>query len=133
MQSRVGTTKLLVDAINATPEESRPKVCFCLTQHVPKCTSPNFAHSLTHIAQVLVSSSAVGFYGVSENATFDESSPPGGDFLSEVCQKWEAEANRADTRVVIIRTGIVMSTEGGALAKMLPIFELFLGTLRFQL
>lgn len=84
------------------------------------------SHTL-RVVQVLVSSSAVGFYGVSENATFDESSPSGADFLSQVCQKWEAEANRADTRVVVVRTGIVMSTEGGALAKMLPIFDMFLG------
>lgn len=68
---------------------------------------------------------------MSENQTFDESSPSGGDFLSQVCMKWEAEANQADTRVVVIRTGIVMSTEGGALAKMLPIFEMFLGTTCF--
>ena len=76
---------------------------------------------------MLVSSSAVGFYGVSETQTFDESSPSGSDFLSRVCQKWEEEANRAETRVVVVRTGIVMSTEGGALAKMLPIFDMFLG------
>lgn len=77
-----------------------------------------------------MSSSAVGFYGVSENQTFDESSPSGGDFLAQVCQNWEAEANKAKTRVVVVRTGIVMSTEGGALAKMLPMFEMFLGALR---
>lgn len=79
--------------------------------------------------QVLVSSSAVGFYGVSEKVTFDESSPSGSDFLSRVCQNWEAEANRAETRVVVVRTGIVMATEGGALAKMLPMFDMFLGML----
>jgi uncharacterized protein len=76
---------------------------------------------------VFVSSSAVGFYGVSDSATFDEDSPSGHDFLSQVCQRWEAEANKAETRVVVIRTGIVMATEGGALAKMLPMFEMFLG------
>ncbi len=71
--------------------------------------------------QVLVSASAIGFYGASETATFDESSPAGSDFLAEVCQAWEAEAQRATeagVRVVILRIGIVLGL-GGAIAKML--------------
>lgn len=80
---------------------------------------------------VLVSSSAVGFYGTSETASFSESSPPGGDFLAKLCVEWEAEAARASekgkTRVVTVRTGIVLAKEGGALAKMLPVFSLFAG------
>lgn len=80
---------------------------------------------------VLVSSSAVGFYGTSETASFSESSPSGDDFLAKLCVEWEAEAARASgegkTRVVTIRTGIVLAKEGGALAKMLPVFSLFAG------
>ena len=80
---------------------------------------------------VLVSSSAVGFYGTSETASFSESSPSGGDFLAKLCVEWEAEAARAagkgKTRVVTIRTGIVLAKEGGALAKMLRVFSLFAG------
>ena len=80
---------------------------------------------------VLVSSSAVGFYGTSETASFSESSPSGDDFLAKLCVEWEAEAARAaekgKTRVVTIRTGIVLAKEGGALAKMLPVFSLFAG------
>eukprot|EP00884_Botryococcus_braunii_P001121 jgi/Botrbrau1/11009/Bobra.101_1s0007.1 len=100
--SRVGTTKKIVAAINACPEAERPKV--------------------------LVSTSAVGFYGTSDTASFAESSSAGSDYLAEVCQQWEAAANEAQVdRVVIIRTGIVLAKEGGALGKMLPMFQIFVG------
>ncbi|MEM7772979.1 MAG: TIGR01777 family oxidoreductase [Cyanobacteria bacterium P01_A01_bin.37] len=78
---------------------------------------------------VLVSSSAIGYYGMSETATFDESSPPGNDFLATVCKEWEAAAQPVTTmgtRLVIVRTGIVIGM-GGALAKMLTPFKLFAG------
>ncbi|MBD2124122.1 TIGR01777 family oxidoreductase [Trichocoleus sp. FACHB-262] len=78
---------------------------------------------------VLVNASAVGYYGTSETATFDENSAAGKDFLAQVCQTWEAEAQKvkdSGTRLVIVRTGIVLGM-GGALAKMLPPFKLFAG------
>lgn len=78
---------------------------------------------------VLVNSSAVGYYGTSETLQFDETSAPGHDFLAEVCQKWEAAAqqvNASDTRLAIIRTGIVLGM-GGVIAKMLLPFQLFAG------
>ena len=79
---------------------------------------------------VLINASAIGYYGTSETATFDEDSPGGNDFLAEVCKKWEAEAQKvkeAGVRLVILRTGIVLDKDGGALAKMLPPFKLFAG------
>jgi hypothetical protein len=78
---------------------------------------------------VLVNSSAIGYYGTSETATFDETSRAGQDFLAEVCQAWEAAAQKATelgTRVVVLRTGIVLGM-GGALGKMLTPFKLFAG------
>ncbi|MGK7891754.1 MAG: TIGR01777 family oxidoreductase [Leptolyngbyaceae cyanobacterium] len=78
---------------------------------------------------VLINSSAIGYYGTSETATFDEASTPGDDFLAEVCKKWEAEAQKVTetgTRLVIIRTGIVLGM-GGAIAKMYKPFQLFAG------
>lgn len=78
---------------------------------------------------VLVNSSAIGYYGTSEIAAFDEESPAGHDFLAKVCQAWEAEAEKvkpSGTRLVILRTGIVLGN-GGALAKMLMPFRLFAG------
>jgi len=78
---------------------------------------------------VLVNASAVGYYGTSETATYTETSPPGDDFLAQVCQAWEAEAQKvkeAGVRLVILRFGIVLG-DGGALAKMLPPFQLFAG------
>jgi uncharacterized protein (TIGR01777 family) len=78
---------------------------------------------------VLVSASAVGYYGTSETAAFDESSPSGHDFLAQVCQAWEAEAQRvkdSGVRLVILRIGVVLAM-GGAIAKMLPAFKLFAG------
>ena len=78
---------------------------------------------------VLVSASALGAYGTSESATFDERSNFGEDFLAEVCRDWEAEAMKAEpeARVVVLRLGIVLEGEGGALGKMLPAFRFFLG------
>lgn len=79
--------------------------------------------------QVLVSASAIGYYGTSETASFDETSPAGSDFLAEVCQAWEAAAQpvrEAGVRLVIVRIGIVIGN-GGAIAKMLPPFKLFAG------
>jgi uncharacterized protein (TIGR01777 family) len=78
---------------------------------------------------VLVNSSAIGYYGTSETARFDENSPSGSDFLAQVCQAWEAEAEKvkeSGTRLVILRTGIVLGM-GGAIAKMLPPFRMFAG------
>jgi uncharacterized protein len=78
---------------------------------------------------VLVNSSAIGYYGTSETATFNETSSAGSDFLAQVCQAWEAEAEKVTTcgtRLVILRTGIVLGT-GGALAKMMIPFKLFAG------
>ncbi len=78
---------------------------------------------------VLINASAIGYYGTSEIATFDESSPVGQDFLAQVCQKWEAEAEKVSelgVRLVILRLGIVLGN-GGALAKMIPPFKIFAG------
>jgi len=78
---------------------------------------------------VLVNASAIGYYGTSETATFDETSPPGNDFLAQVCQAWEAEAQKvkdAGVRLVILRLGIVLG-QGGAIARMIAPFKLFAG------
>lgn len=79
---------------------------------------------------VLVSSSATGYYGPHGEEPLDEDAPAGEDFLARVCVDWEAEAARATElglRVVRLRTGVVLSTGGGALAKMLPPFKLGIG------
>jgi len=79
--------------------------------------------------KVLVNASAVGYYGTSENAIFDENSSNGNDFLAQVCQAWEAEAQKVTefgVRMVILRFGIVLGM-GGALGKMITPFKLFAG------
>jgi uncharacterized protein (TIGR01777 family) len=79
---------------------------------------------------VLVSSSAVGYYGNRGSETLTEESAPGDDFLSEVCTKWEAAAQpaaEAGIRLVLLRTGIVLAAGGGALAPLLPLFKLGVG------
>jgi uncharacterized protein len=79
--------------------------------------------------RVLLNASAVGYYGNREEEV-DESAPPGDDFLSRVVVAWEAAtapAEQAGVRVVRMRTGIVLSTRGGALKPMLPMFKLGLG------
>ncbi|AHY47449.1 yfcH: TIGR01777 family protein [Rubrobacter radiotolerans] len=80
--------------------------------------------------EVLVSASAVGYYGSRGNELLTEKSEPGDDFLAEVCKVWEASAGaarEAGIRVVHPRIGIVLSKSGGALGTTLPIFRLGLG------
>jgi uncharacterized protein (TIGR01777 family) len=102
--SRETGTRNLVAGIAAVPEAQRPRV--------------------------LVSSSAVGYYGKHGDERVPESTPPGDDFLAGVCVAWEAEAEAARAhglRVVTVRTGVVLAQGGGALAKMLPFFKLGVG------
>jgi uncharacterized protein (TIGR01777 family) len=85
---------------------------------------------LRHKPRVLVSASAVGYYGDRRDEVLTENSGPGTGFLAALCQEWEREAERATElglRVVRIRTGIVLAQEGGALAQMLRPFRLGLG------
>jgi uncharacterized protein (TIGR01777 family) len=77
--------------------------------------------------KVLVAASAVGFYGDRGDEILDERAPAGQGFLSQVCIEWESEANRArdlGLRVTEVRIGVVLSTAGGALPRMLPAFRL---------
>jgi len=101
--SRIHTTAGLVAAIAALPEEQRP--------------------------QVLISGSAVGYYGTSSSGCFTEQSPAGSDVLAGLCQAWEQEAKGAASlcRLVILRIGIVLGADGGALGKMLPVFRMGFG------
>jgi hypothetical protein len=77
-----------------------------------------------------VSASAIGYYGTSEDLAFSETSPPGQDYLAQVCAAWEAEAAKAaesGARVATIRTGLALGTDGGVLATLLPIFRVGAG------
>ena len=78
----------------------------------------------------LINASAVGFYGPHGDETVTEESPPGHDYLAQLCAAWEAEANKAKEhglRVALVRTGIVLGKGKGALAKMVPPFKFFAG------
>ncbi len=103
--SRVLSTRSLVAGLTALPADRRPRT--------------------------LVSQSATGFYGPHGDDWLDEGSPAGTDFLAGVVVAWEREALGAagplGMRVVVARTGVVLSPEGGALAKMLPPFRLGAG------
>jgi uncharacterized protein len=80
--------------------------------------------------RVLVSASAVGYYGPRGDEPVDEETPPGDDFLARVCVAWERAARAAQdagVRVTTIRTGVVLDPHGGALAKMLTPFKLGVG------
>lgn len=102
LNSRVQTTDALVHAIS-------------LLQEKPK---------------VLISSSATGFYGNTGDNEVDETSPHGEGFLADVCVAWEQQAHLAEehgVKVSIVRTGVVLSPEGGALKKMIPAFKFMVG------
>src|SRR5918992_901819 len=98
--------------------ESRKKGTRLLAESLAKLATP---------PGVIVSASAVGYYGDRGNEVLREDSSPGSDFLAEVCKAWEAAADparEAGIRVVHPRFGIVLSPEGGALGTTLPIFRL---------
>lgn len=103
IDSRVGSTTRLVEAIGRA-------------KHKPK---------------VLVCASATGFYGPSDDKTeLTEESPRGKGFLAELVEQWETAAKKAEehgVRVVMLRIGVALGKEGGALAKMLPAFKMFVG------
>ncbi|HWE25815.1 MAG TPA: TIGR01777 family oxidoreductase [Myxococcales bacterium] len=101
-ESRVQSTRAFVDAIRGARRKPR----------------------------VFVNASAVGVYGGRGDEEMTEASSPGKDFLAEVCKASEAEAARAEefgVRTVLLRTGIVLAREGGALKQMLPPFKAFVG------
>jgi len=103
-RSRVDATRELVDAIGDAREDRRPKV--------------------------LVSASAVGYYGDRGDETLTEGAGPGDDFMAQVCRDWEREAARAEelgARTVSLRIGVVLGTGGGALGQMLLPFKLGVG------
>jgi uncharacterized protein (TIGR01777 family) len=79
--------------------------------------------------RLLLSASAVGYYGADISRDVDESGKPGSDFLAQVCVSWERAAciSKSEVRTIYLRSGIVLSSEGGALDKVLPIFRLGLG------
>jgi uncharacterized protein (TIGR01777 family) len=100
--SRVSTTRLLVDALSR--RSSKPRT--------------------------LISASGIGYYGASDDRVLDEGAPRGRGFLADLCLEWEAAALEAaafGTRVVTLRTGMVLEQDGGALPKMLLPFRLFAG------
>jgi uncharacterized protein (TIGR01777 family) len=79
---------------------------------------------------VFIQASGIGYYGVTGDEVLDEASPPGSDFLAQLCLTWEAEARAVEAlgaRLVIVRNGVVLARSGGALKKMLPPFLFFVG------
>jgi uncharacterized protein len=102
-ESRIAGTRELVRGLAALPEADRPRT--------------------------LVSQSASGYYGPSDDRALAEDAPPGDDFLAGIVAGWEEEARAAEpiARVVRTRTGVVLAPKGGALAKMLPPFKLGVG------
>ncbi len=92
-------------------------------------TPAKFFDALAHIdpkPQTYISASAIGYYGTSEEGTFTESSPPGMDFLAQVCVEWENVAQRGrdyGMRVACVRSGLALGRDGGVFAKILPIFK----------
>jgi len=95
-----------------------------------KTTQLLMEHFKNNPPKLFINASAIGFYGERGDSVVDENSVAGGDFVSDLVTQWEASCapiESQQTRLVKIRTGIVLSKKGGALAKMLPAFKFGLG------
>lgn len=98
-----------------------------------KVSTKNLADAIKSCSnkpEVLISASGIGYYGDCRDNTLSEESPAGNDFLADVCKVWESEARKVEqfgVRSVQVRTGLVLSTEDGALKQMLPPFKFFIG------
>ena len=104
-----------------TIEKSRVKGTFNLVDTLLRCPNP---------PRTFVSSSAIGFYGSRGEQALDETADSGDGFLAHICRRWEKEAWRVrerGIRVVLARTGLVLSTEGGAFPRILLPFQMFVG------
>lgn len=99
-----------------TLQNSRLSTTTCLVQAMAELPDP---------PAVLINASAVGYYGADPSRRFVETSRAGDDFLADLCSRWEAAAERVPeaTRLVVLRIGIVLGADGGALARMLPVFR----------
>lgn len=101
--------------------ESRLKATKALVHAIEK------AH---HKPKVFINASAIGYYGHRDGEVLDETATKGSGFLSDLCAAWEGEARKVEdfgVRTVLLRIGIVLEKEGGALAKFLPSFKMFMG------
>jgi uncharacterized protein (TIGR01777 family) len=93
-------------------------------------STQNIVHALARDTRVLVNASAIGYYGPHGDEEVTEADPAGSDFLARLCVDWENAARGAEAagvRVTLIRIGVVLAREGGALAKMLTPFKLLAG------
>jgi len=95
-------------------------------------TTKNLIKNLRNLKKppkVLINASAIGFYGSHPQTEFNEEDTQGDDFLANLCKEWESIAKNKPraTRLLIVRIGIVLAKDGGALGKMLPIFRAGLG------
>jgi uncharacterized protein (TIGR01777 family) len=101
--------------------ESRVLATRALVEAVSRCASK---------PHTLINASGIGYYGPSDDRALAEDAPRGQGFLADLCLAWEQEALQAqvlNVRVVLLRIGMVLDHDGGALAKMLPPFQFFLG------
>lgn len=130
----VDTVVNLAGAGIADRRWSRPRKARVLASRVDATTTVSTALASAALAapgrqRVLLSASAVGWYGDTGNRVVDESAPAGTDFLARVCADWEAAtgpARGAGVRVVTLRTGLVLGP-GGLLGRMAPLFRLGVG------
>ena len=95
-------------------------------------TTKNLIKNLRNLRtppKVLINASAIGFYGSHPQTEFNEDNIQGDDFLANLCKEWESSSKNKPraTRLLIVRIGIVLAKDGGALGKMLPIFRAGLG------
>ena len=124
LSSRINTTRALVESMKQIP----------LNPPAPPFEKGGQGGILKGhrrgLPKILISASAIGYYGAHGDEYVTEDTPPASDFLAEVCKAWEAEALKAQelgVRVVLVRIGGVLESDGGALPKMMIPFKFFMG------
>lgn len=86
-----------------------------------------FINKSTRPPSLFISGSAVGYYGGFREGEMTETSAPADDFMADLCLRWEAAAQEAKCRTIILRTGVVLGNEGGVIPKLKPIYKFWLG------
>jgi len=133
-QEEIGTQDVVINLAGASifrPWNTKTKEAIYNSRILATCNVIDALAQYPDKKMTLLNASAVGYYGFRDDEELDENASPGDDFLATVVKDWETEALKAEengTRVILCRLGVILGKDGGALAKMLPVFRWGIGS-----